>query len=490
MSLSSDLETYLRAGYPYLALETFEEERALRVIQQAAQATSLALVPLSMSRMGADDTKGMRPLLDRIEQQSDAAIFVLLDMHPWLDDPLVCRRLRDLGPRLVERRQSVLFLSPECRIPRDLESDIVCFELARPDAAELRVILEQQLVGLESSLSEELATRAVRAVRGMTAEAAKRAFRRVWGHTTSVITDPVAELIAEKRRILRRSDLLHFVDAPPSLDSVGGLESLKEWLVEREAAFTQRAREFGLPTPKGLLLVGVQGCGKSLSAKAVASLWRLPLARLELGSLFTHGHSPEQNLKRVIAVSEALAPMVLWIDEIDKAFAAISTDKGSESLARIFGSFITWLQEKRSSAFVVATANSVENLPGELLRKGRFDETFFVDLPNTGERTQILRIHVTKHGRDPQDFDLESLAADCDSFAGSELEQVVVSGLYRAFQSGRELQTKDMQLAAKEIVPLARTCEEQIKGLREWARRCARRASPDARLLELWGDTT
>jgi len=280
--------------------------------------------------------------------------------------------------------------------------------------------------------------------------------------------------------------VLEFHELGEGLGDVGGLGELKRWLGSRSKAFGEDARAFGLPAPKGLLLLGVQGCGKSLSAKAVAELWKFPLLRLDLGAVFAGaGGSPEAAIRQAIKVSESLAPVVLWVDEIEKGFSQV--DAG-ESSVRVFGSFLTWLAEKRAEVFVVATANDVTSLPPELLRRGRFDEVFFVDLPNQHERLDILRIHMTKRGRDPDAFPgLEGVAKLAEHFSGAELEQVVTAALYRAFSHERELSLEDLELAAKQTVPLYRTYEEKIKGLRDWARTRARAATLDASVLDLFG---
>ena len=451
----------------------------------------MPLVPVGLAA-AQRRTLDANPLtcVDRVARHDGRTVFAFLDFHPYVADPALCRNLREIRPRLEEHGQTIVFVSPAFTVPHDLEGDVLVFDVPLPTPEDLAGLLvaEQTRAGLE--LTPDLSARAVRAVQGLGAAAARLAFRRACTTPEILPGGCVEPLVHEKRRLLERTELLDFVDAPPSLDQIGGLEALKAWLVEREAAFGERAREFGLPTPKGLLLVGVQGAGKSLTAKAVAHLWNLPLARLDFGALFTFGRSPEENLRRVIRLSEALAPMVLWLDEVDKAFRGSGGGDGraqSEVLSRIFASFITWLQEKTRPVFVVATANEVEHLPPELLRKGRFDETFFVDLPDARGREQILAIHVAAHGRDPAAFDLGAIAGQCEHMSGAELEQIVVAGLYRAFQKGRDLSSDDLAVAARGTVPLYRTYEEQIKALRDWAKGRARKASEDQRLAGLWG---
>lgn len=483
-----ELASYIAASYPYLAIETTEEERAMALLKEAATQAGRAVVPLSVAASKrAHQGVSVHSILGDLRARQDPAVFAAVDLHDHLGDPEAVRSLRELRALLERRGQTLVFVGPAIAVPAALAPDVVRFALPLPSPEELARVLAEEVAAAGIQVTPQTAQRAVRAAQGMTASGARRAFRRAARDPQGLAAGEVRELGREKRRMLHQGDLLEFVDAPPSLQEVGGLGLLKTWLVEREAAFEERARAFGLPVPKGLLLVGVQGCGKSLVAKSVASLWGLPLARLEFSALFTYGSSPEQNMRRIFRLAEALSPVVLWLDEIDKAFGGVASASGSsESLARVFGAFITWMQEKTAPVFVVATANAVDHLPGELLRKGRFDEIFFVDLPNQDERRRILEIHLRAHGRDPASFAVDKLAAQAEHFSGAELEQVVVAGLYRAFQKNRPLNDEDLRRAIEGTVPLYRTAEEQIKGLRDWAKRRARRASEDARLVELW----
>ncbi len=285
---------------------------------------------------------------------------------------------------------------------------------------------------------------------------------------------------AEKQQIIRKSGLLEFYASDEALSTVGGLDTLKEWLRKRVRAFGPEARAFGLPEPKGILLVGVQGCGKSLVAKSVANSWRLPLLRLDVGALFSSlVGSSEQNLRNAIKLAESIAPVVLWVDEIEKGFSGVGSSNVSDAgtAARVFGSFITWLQEKNAPVFVIATANDVRALPPELVRKGRFDEIFFVDLPSAVERQEIWRIHLLKRNRNPADFDLNQLAMASDRLSGAEIEQAVIAGLYDAFDAGRPLQMDDLLNVLQETVPLSTMMSEEIDALRAWAERRARPAT-------------
>jgi SpoVK/Ycf46/Vps4 family AAA+-type ATPase len=295
----------------------------------------------------------------------------------------------------------------------------------------------------------------------------------------------VAVVVREKQKALRRTPALSFHDSQDDLSGIGGLGELKRWLRERRRAFSEEARKFGLPAPRGLLLLGVQGCGKSLCAKAVAREWRFPLLRLDLAAAFGDPtKSPELTMREATAVAESLAPAVLWIDEIEKGLAASDRDPRA---SRVLGAFLTWLAEKQAPVFVVATANDVTALPPELLRRGRFDELFFVDLPSEEERLEILTIHLKKHGRDPLHYPLAQLAAQAARLSGAELEQVIASALNTAFSERRELAENDLANAIQETVPLYETYEERIKELRDWARTRTRPATIDGRMVGLFG---
>jgi SpoVK/Ycf46/Vps4 family AAA+-type ATPase len=285
-------------------------------------------------------------------------------------------------------------------------------------------------------------------------------------------------MAAEKRQILRKTGVLEYFDQGEAIGDVGGLDALKAWLAKRVNAFGARARDFGLPEPRGLLLVGVQGCGKSLVAKAVASQWKLPLLRMDVGKLMgSLVGASEANIRQALQMAESLSPVILWVDEIEKGFAGAGGAGDGGTAARVLGTFLTWLQEKEAPVFVIATANDLSRLPPEMLRKGRFDETFFVDLPQAAERRAILEIHLKKRKRLVADFDLAALAAACDGFSGAEIEQGLIDALYDAFDRGRPLTTDDVLKAFGSTVPHSRTMSDSIAQLRDWARDKARAAS-------------
>jgi SpoVK/Ycf46/Vps4 family AAA+-type ATPase len=331
------------------------------------------------------------------------------------------------------------------------------------------------------SLTPEAREKLVKAALGLTLDEAEKVYRKAVVKEGRLTESEVDVVLSEKKQLIRRNGILEYIEESETIHDVGGLEELKRWLLQRSEAFTEKARAYGLPQPKGMLILGVPGCGKSLIAKTTARLWGLPLLRLDMGRVYdgsTVGKS-EANLRAALRTAESLSPVILFIDELDKAFAgsAGSSDSDGGTSSRIFGSFLTWMQEKQSPVFVMATANRIEKLPGEFLRKGRFDEIFFVDLPNAVERKEIFRIHLKKRRNDIARFDLEQLATACDGFSGAEIEQALIAAMYESFAQQREFTQLDILAATKATQPLSRTMTEQVVALREWAQRRARPAA-------------
>ena len=484
MSATGDeLRALVRAGWRVIALESFEEDRALALLERSAASAKARCLRWTLASGLGETGQGAGSLeagLAEIAVHREPALFALLDAHRVLEDARGVRRLRDLLPELGARRQAVVLIGPVLELPVELVRDTARLELPLPGSAELRALFAK-LAAKAGAPPPELLDAAVSGALGLSSAEAVRVFRKACDG--GLLDDSaVAEIVRDKRRALRRTPALAFQDPEAGLGDVGGLGELKLWLAERRRSFGEEARRFGLPTPRGLLLLGVQGCGKSLCAKAVAREWSFPLLRLDLAAAFAGAsESPEAAMREASQVAESIAPAVLWIDEIEKGFAASESDARS---SRVFGSFLTWLAEKRSAVFVVATANDVSRLPPELLRRGRFDELFFVDLPSQAERAEILAIHLRKHQRDPKQFPLDELAAAAERLTGAELEQAVVSALHSAFAASRELTGDDLSNALVQTVPLYETYEERIKELRDWARNRARPASHDARLLD------
>ncbi len=422
------------------------------------------------------------------------ALVVLRDFHPFLNDPMVARRVRDLVTLFdgAAVKRTVVFLSPLIKLPMELEKDVQVVDFDLPDRATLEdIVREKAFAGARSRRfgknfqkvleSPDLQREIAEAALGLTEAEARQVFDK-----TSVRDKQfsIQTILAEKKHIIRKSGILEFYETKVGMNAVGGLPEMKDWLQKRQHSFTQSARDFGLPLPKGILLLGVPGCGKSLSAKAISQAWQMPLLRLDVGKVFgSLVGSSEENMRRAIKTAEAVAPAILWLDELEKGFSGTKSSGSSDggTTARVFATFLTWLQEKETPVFVIATANDVSQLPPELLRKGRFDEIFFVDLPNREERRAILEIHISRRGRAPSSYDLRKLVEASAGYSGSELEEVLVTALYNAYDEGQgetDITTDGILAAMREVIPLSQTMRERLAGMREWAKSRARRASP------------
>jgi len=483
----SHIPHLLAARYPLLWIVSPEEERVERGLDRVAQDADLAVYRwrrttglVAPGGLAVPDTEAPLCALTAVAQFDGGALFVFEDLHDALGDPAVVRRLRDLERELGARKQAIVVLSHMLAIPPELEKEFAVLDVPLPNRKEvtrlLAVLSQAQKIEIERDLFDQFVTASL----GLTEKEIKRAYARVLLDGANFASADLDLVLEEKARLLRKSRFLEFVKPDTRLGELGGLGNLKEWLVHRRTGFSDRAKAFGLPEPKGVFLLGVQGCATSQSAKAVAELWRVPLLRLDVAALFS-GRA-EEGLRDTIRIAESLAPAVLWIDEIEKAFLM---DQGG---GRVFGAFLTWMQEKTKPVFVVATANEVRNLPPELLRKGRFDEIFFVDLPNVHERLEILEIHVRRRGRQVEDFDLLQLAEETEKFSGAELEQLVIAALFLAFSKGRQLRQEDLVRVARDSIPLAVTMDDRLKELREWARPRARPASVDTRRVSFFED--
>jgi ATP-dependent 26S proteasome regulatory subunit len=483
-SFVRDLRAAAAAGVPIVCVVTHEEKRARALVGEAFRGTRV--LDWTATRGWPDDAGAREPLagIERASRPGETGIArVMLDLHPWLGDPRVVRALRDLaGSR---RDVPLVLVMPIASLPPELDRDARVIALPLPDAEALAALLQAEqghpVGGPERPAAGEDAF--VRAALGLTLDEARRAFRIA--RALPDTEEALARVIAEKRGALRRNACLELVDSDVTLDDVGGLEVLKAWLRSRVLAFNAGARAFGLAEPRGMLVCGVQGCGKSLVSKATARVLSLPLVRLDFAEVFA-ASSPEHAIHEATRAVEAVAPVVLWVDEIEKGLGADSADARH---ARVFGAFLTWLQERRAPVFVAATANDVERLPPELARRGRFDEVFFVDLPSPKERAQILAVQLGRRGRMADAYPVAELARELEHWSGAEIEQMVDSGLFRAFsQAQSELTEAHLRAAARELVPLATLYEEKIQALRQWGQTRARRASADRRTLDLFGD--
>jgi len=390
--------------------------------------------------------------------------------------------LRDIGRKLKEELKTVFLVSPLLAIPPELDKEVAVVEYPLPELKEIDAIFDRVSRNTGAKIpSGQEREHVVEAALGLTADEAEGVFAKSLVQTGGAFDIDV--ILSEKERIVRKSGVLEFFRTQEKMDNIGGLDFLKGWLRKRQAAFSEEARQFGLPRPKGILMIGIPGGGKSLTAKAVGAAWRLPLLRLDVGKIFAGiVGSSEENMRRAIQMAEAVAPSILWVDELEKGFSGTGSSNSSDAgtAARVFGSFITWLQEKTSPVFVIATANNVDELPPEMMRKGRFDEIFFVDLPTLPERTEIASIHLNRRGRDANQFNLGLIAEKSEGMTGAEIEQAVVSALFdeydRAGKAG-VLTTEGVLHSLQETVPLSRTMKEKIAALRNWCKTRARPAS-------------
>ena len=492
--MQEELNILIQAQYPLIYLVTPEEERAEQAISQISQefteyrrvfvwTVTHGIVEYGQPRqMNLHNTVSPEAALEWVMRQTEPGIYIFKDLHPFIDGAVVTRWLRDAIASFKNSQKVIILMSPIQQVPIELEKEVVVLDYPLPNLAELNQVLSAQLKNTRHScLSTEAREKLLKAALGLTKDEAEKVYRKARVKSGRLTEEEVEIVLSEKKQLIRRNGILEYIEEDETIESVGGLEELKIWLRQRSNAFTERAREYGLPQPKGMLILGVPGCGKSLIAKTTSRLWGLPLLRLDMGRVYDGsmvGRS-EANLRSALKTAESISPAILFIDELDKSFAggAGSGDSDGGTSSRIFGSFLTWMQEKTSPVFVMATANRVERLPGEFLRKGRFDEIFFVDLPTPEEKQDIFRIHLGKRRSDISRFDLEQLAKISEGFSGAEIEQAIIAAMYDAFAQDREFTQLDIIAAIKATLPLSRTMLEQVTALRDWARQRARTAS-------------
>jgi ATP-dependent 26S proteasome regulatory subunit len=488
--VDTQLETLIRARYPIIYVVSWEEKRVEDALRTIARDRGKKLQIWTITQgfstpNGQRDNATRDPLaaLDHVIKSEDQAIFLLKDFHSFVSDYNVTRRLRDLTLALKNSFKNLIILSPVLKLPPELEKEITVLDYALPSYDELGKLLDdiirsvKDAPGIKTDMTSLEREHVLKAAQGLTAMEAENVFAKSLVEKRGFDVDVV---LTEKEQIIRKSGILEYFPLNEGMKDVGGLDLLKDWMDKRTASFTDKARDFGLPEPKGILLLGVQGCGKSLSAKAIGALWRLPLLRLDIGKVFAGlvGAS-EENMRKALRVAESVAPAILWLDELEKGLAGVGSSGSSDggTTSRVFSTFLTWMQEKTVPVFVVSTANNVEALPPELLRKGRFDEIFFIDLPSKAERAEIFAIHLRKKKRDPKKFDLNALAEATPGFSGAEIEQAVIESLYDAFDDGGDVTTKHILRAIRASVPLSMTMREKIAYLRDWADTRARQAS-------------
>ena len=499
---SKKLSHLLKARFPLIYIASYEEERATKFIKSIVLDKSQVkytrevliwtqAIGLKNGESVIANTSTPSKLLEYIEKYDKDAVFLLYDFHVFFGnkqkppEATIVRAIRDLVPILKtsQTRKNIIFISPDLVIPDTLQKDIVIYDFPLPKLEEIKVRLNKLISANKrikiDTLSEEEKDKLCKAALGLTMQEAENAFALAMVQDGMLNKDDIQVILEEKMQVIRKTGLLEYVQSDFGIDDIGGLDNLKKWLLKRNNSWSERAKKYCLPAPKGVLVTGIPGCGKSLTAKAMSTIWQLPLLRLDMGKIFSGiVGSSEENMRKAIATVEAVAPSILWVDEIEKGLNGVKTANDSGVSSRIFGTFLTWMQEKTAPVFVIATANNIDKLPPELLRKGRFDEIFFVDLPTFTERKEIFRVHLSKRLKDeevcakvkPDDEALiDKLAKSTEGFIGSEIEQVVISALCDAFFENRALEQSDFEKAIKNTVPLSTTQKEQILAIREWA---------------------
>ncbi len=481
MTFRNEFKLLLLARYPLIYIPTYEEERVEAAIrEEASQQGNRSVYTWDFvdGYQGNPNDAGFgrrNPLqaLEFVEKipATASAVIVLRDYHRFLDDVAIARKLRNLSRLLKSQPKNIILLSPRIAIPDDLSEVLTVVEFPLPALTEIKAEIERLLQATNNQLSGKILDDLVRSCQGLSMERIRRVLAKAIATHGEILPEDVDLVLEEKRQTIRQTQILDFIPATEQISDIGGLDCLKDWLIRRGGSFSDRARQYGLPHPRGLLLVGIQGTGKSLTAKAIAHHWHLPLLRLDVGRLFAGlvGES-ESRTRQMIQVAEALAPCILWIDEIDKGFSGLGSKGDAGTANRVFGTFITWLAEKSSPVFVVATANDIQSLPPEMLRKGRFDEIFFVGLPNQEERKAIFDVHLSRlRSHNLKSYNVERLAYETPDFSGAEIEQTLVEAMHIGFSQNRDFTTDDILEAASQTIPLARTAQEQIQQLQEWA---------------------
>lgn len=495
------LSRLFRARFPYIYLTTWEEERAINLIKKMA--TSEKLIKVSREVYIWTQTKGftlngeviegtMSPdkALDFISKCNKNAIFIMCDFHVYFGvkgrqiDYNVVRKIRDNIAELKtsKYRKNVIFMAPELLIPETMQKEVSLVDLPLPSLDEIKTKLEKMLAQNKqidtTKLDESIKEKLCKAALGLTLQEAENAFALAMVNDGCIDERDLNIILNEKMQVIKKTGILEFINTDIKLSDIGGLENLKNWLNKRNNSWSEAAKKYCLPAPKGVLITGVPGCGKSLTAKAMSAAWQLPLLKLDFGKIFSGiVGSSEENMRKAIKTAEAVAPSILWVDEIEKSLSGINSNGDSGTSSRIFGTFLTWMQEKTAPVFVIATANNISGLPAELLRKGRFDEIFFVDLPTKNERKEIFKLHLEKRLQDKEvaskieinDKLYDKLADLTEGYVGAEIEQIVISALYEAFFQKRPLEISDLENTIKNVVPLSVTQKEQILALRQWA---------------------
>lgn len=497
------LSNFIRARFPYIYITTYEEDRVTNLIKNIVQNPKLIKFPRELfvwtSTNGfvntdtnevISDTTCTKKAIEFIQAYNKDAVFIFYDMHinfgtkNRTPDYNLVRQFRDLVTILKTSnvRKNVIFIAPEMIIPNTLQKEITICDFPLPTLKEIKLKLDTMIAANKNvkaeGLTDEDKDKLCKAALGLTLQEAENAFALAMVNDGSINIKDLEIILQEKMQVIKKTEILEYIETDLKIEDIGGLDNLKNWLKKRNNSWSESAEKYCVPSPKGVLITGVPGCGKSLTAKAMSAMWQLPLLKLDLSKIFSGiVGSSEENMRKAIAMAEAVAPSILWVDEIEKGLSGVNTSNDSGVSSRIFGQFLTWMQEKESPVFVIATANNIHNLPPELMRKGRFDEIFFVDIPTFNERKEIFRLHLSKRLKNTEvsqnitinDILLDKLAKLTEGFIGAEIEQVVISALYEAFFENRGLEITDLEKIINTTVPLSITQKEQIISLRNWA---------------------
>ena len=481
MKFNDELALFLKARYPIIYINTVEEERVEYVIRKNVKTNlnrsiySWDFVDGYTNNPNNEGFAKRNPLqaLELIERLNPEtpALFLLKDFNRFLTDLSISRKLRNISRILKLQPKTIIIIGSELAIPKELQDLITLIQFQLPSEEEISQELNRLANSLNIQIDSQLFESLTRACQGLSLERIRRVLSKIIATYKTIDENSITVLLSEKKQIISQTEILEYSSVAENIDNLGGLDNLKDWLKKRKSAFSLQASNYGLPRPRGLLLIGIQGTGKSLTAKAIANDWQLPLLKLDVGKLFGGivGES-ESRLRQMISVAETVSPCILWIDEIDKAFSNSDSKGDSGTSNRMLATFTSWLSEKMKPVFVIATANNIDLLPLEIIRKGRFDEIFFLDLPKREEREEIFKIHLKEFRPNSwESFNYSILSESSDSFSGAEIRQSIIEGMYHAFYEKREFVTDDICLALKELIPLAHLESDQMVRLQNWA---------------------
>lgn len=481
MKFNNELALFLKARYPIIYINTIEEDRVEYVIRKNIKTNlnrsiySWDFVDGYTNNPNNEGFAKRNPLqaLELIERLNPEtpALFLLKDFNRFLSDLSISRKLRNVSRILKLQPKTIIIIGSDLTIPKELQDLITVLEFQLPLEDEISQELNRLINSLKIKIDSQLFENLTRACQGLSLERIRRVLSKIIATYKTIDDNSISVLLSEKKQIISQTEILEYFSVNEKITSLGGLDNLKDWLKKRKTAFSIQASNYGLPTPRGLLLIGIQGTGKSLTAKVIANDWQLPLLKLDVGKLFGGivGES-ESRLRQMINVAETISPCILWIDEIDKAFTNTESKGDSGTSNRVLATFISWLSEKTRPVFVIATANNIDLLPLEIIRKGRFDEIFFLDLPKQEEREEIFKIHIQEFRPNTfESFDYSRVAQSSESFSGAEIRQSIIEGMYQAFYEKREFTTDDICLALKELIPLAHLETDQMIKLQNWA---------------------